>query len=70
MEVTDRDYIDIYKVKNLDEILAFMAKPIPFCKYCYLSHEPILYNWAPSKKDISEWVEQPKCCQSMEKESL
>lgn len=54
IEATDADVIDIYKVKSIDEILEFICKPIPFCKYCNVEHIPI--EWGTSKKDISEWT--------------
>ncbi|MDR0823046.1 MAG: hypothetical protein LBN20_04630, partial [Endomicrobium sp.] len=54
-EFTKRDYIDIYKAKDIDEILSFLAKPIPFCKYCNLrAHKTLPYQI--SKKEISEWI--------------
>lgn len=28
------NYIDIFKVKNANEIYKFLAKPIPFCRFC------------------------------------
>ena len=32
--ISVNDYIDIHKARNYQEILQFLAKPIPFCKYC------------------------------------
>ncbi|MDR2393413.1 MAG: radical SAM protein [Treponema sp.] len=34
LRVNEFDYIDIYKAKNFAEVLEFLGKPIPFCKYC------------------------------------
>jgi MoaA/NifB/PqqE/SkfB family radical SAM enzyme len=56
MEVSDKDYIDIYKAKNKDEILNFLAKPIPFCRYCNIKEMVCGLEWRISKKDISEWM--------------
>ncbi|RAX54202.1 hypothetical protein CCY99_04100 [Helicobacter sp. 16-1353] len=53
--VDKRDYIDIYEAKNMDEILRFLAKPIPFCRYCDLNRLTWDNKWERSKKDISEW---------------
>jgi MoaA/NifB/PqqE/SkfB family radical SAM enzyme len=53
--VCDYDYIDIYKVKNIDEIFSFLCKPIPFCKYCNTGKYKRI-EWGISKKDISEWI--------------
>jgi hypothetical protein len=34
IQVSDKDFIDIYKVNSIDEIFDFLRKPIPFCRYC------------------------------------
>jgi hypothetical protein len=56
-ETTKNDYIDIYKAKSLDEILTFLAKPLPFCGYCDFSKITFGGKWAVSKKKLSEWME-------------
>ncbi|MDY6358684.1 MAG: radical SAM protein [Cyanobacteriota bacterium] len=54
-EVTPYDYIDIYKIRNHQAILDTMVKPVPFCRYCKTrSFEKCV--WAPTKRDVSEWV--------------
>ncbi|MDR2803825.1 MAG: radical SAM protein [Treponema sp.] len=55
-EVTENDYIDIYKAKNMDEILDKLRRPIPFCRYCK-TDIPQYVKWRTTKKEISEWVE-------------
>jgi MoaA/NifB/PqqE/SkfB family radical SAM enzyme len=55
LSVTNDDYIDIYKVKNLDEILDFLCKTPPFCKYCTIKEQKKL-EWGISKREISEWT--------------
>jgi len=56
LSLSKDDFIDIYKVKTVDEILEFLTKPKPFCKYCNI--EAIRYGikWTVSGKDISEWT--------------
>jgi ribosomal protein L37AE/L43A len=51
---TEEDYVDIFKVNSLDEILEKIANPIPYCRYCTLkfSHP----KWEPSSVEIGEWV--------------
>lgn len=50
----DEDFIDIYKVKDENEIYEFLTQPIPFCRYCDFSkHEKI--KWEKSKKSRFEW---------------
>jgi MoaA/NifB/PqqE/SkfB family radical SAM enzyme len=51
-----RDYLDIYKVKDINEILSFLAVPKPFCKYCKTDDIVNGIPWQPSKKDKSEWT--------------
>ena len=51
---TDEDYIDIYKTDSAEEILKFLAKPVPFCRFCDVSHRHDI-AWGRSKKEISEW---------------
>ena len=54
IEICDTDTIDIYKAKSMDEILNFISKPAPFCRYCTGKSTPV--KWGVSKKDISEWT--------------
>jgi organic radical activating enzyme len=54
--VSDKDYIDIYEAKNINEILEFLSKPIPFCRYCAVSKWTSNNKWELSKCDISEWT--------------
>ncbi len=55
LELTERDCIDIHKAKNMDEILNFISKPIPFCKYCKTKERTFGHEWKISKKAIEEW---------------
>jgi hypothetical protein len=56
LQVTPNDYIDIYQVKNENEILDFICKPMPFCRYC--NPKKIIWDmgYHISKRDISEWI--------------
>jgi hypothetical protein len=56
LPVTEYDYIDIHKAKNIGEILEFLCKPVPFCRFCNIENITRDLNWDISKKDISEWV--------------
>ena len=51
-----KDGIDIYKAKSIKEILTFLSRPIPFCKYCKVSERSFGHAWSISKKEISEWL--------------
>jgi MoaA/NifB/PqqE/SkfB family radical SAM enzyme len=56
IQVTKEDYIDIYKAKNADEILDFLRKPSPFCRYCNMKGKIANIEWGISKKHITEWI--------------
>jgi hypothetical protein len=54
--ITENDYIDIYKVNNITEILDYLCRPMPFCRYCHAKKAVFGQEYAISKKDISEWI--------------
>lgn len=56
LPVSEKDYIDIYKAKSINEILKFIAKPMPFCRFC--NQKGIIWDigYGVSKKEISEWT--------------
>jgi hypothetical protein len=56
LEITEKDYIDIHKAQSIDEILEFLAKPIPFCRYCNIDARTYNHKWEISKRDIKEWT--------------
>ena len=56
LEVTPLDFIDIYKTENIMEILNFLAKPVPFCRYCDIQHMTWHNTWKVSEKSIKEWT--------------
>jgi len=55
MEVGEKDYIDIYKAKSIEEILGGLCKPVPFCKYCNMK-KTVYTDWAVSENKIEEWI--------------
>ena len=55
--VSVNDYIDIYEARNYQEILQFLAKPIPFCKYCDIKNRKYGITWKTSTKGIEEYIE-------------
>ena len=55
-KVSERDYKDIYKVKDIDELLDFVCKPPPFCRYCDLDKMDFGIPWRQTKREISEWM--------------
>lgn len=56
MYLESGDYLNIHKAKDIDEILAFLSKPKPFCKYCKTNAVIHGIPWQYSKKEMSEWM--------------
>lgn len=56
LPVTSRNYIDIYEAKSLQEILDFLARPIPFCRFCKINADTQIYPWQKTRKEKSEWI--------------
>ena len=54
--VSTDDYIDIYEAKSKDEIMSFVSKPMPFCRYCNIKGTSWDVGFGISKKDITEWI--------------
>jgi MoaA/NifB/PqqE/SkfB family radical SAM enzyme len=56
LQMTKNDYIDINKAKDMEEVLKFLSKPIPFCRYCKIMWKTGFIKWAVSKRNIKEWT--------------
>ncbi|MCL1947125.1 MAG: radical SAM protein [Chitinivibrionia bacterium] len=56
LQVSDNDSIDIYKAESIKEIRDFLAKPIPFCRYCAAEKTEFGIPWGVSKKTMEEWT--------------
>lgn len=56
LEVSHKDYIDIYQENDRFKIMQFLATPPSFCRYCDVSHRTILHEWTCSKLDVHEWT--------------
>lgn len=54
--VTDMDSIDIYKARSMQEIIDFLNKPIPLCRFCKSMGEEIVGTWRKTEKSIKEWT--------------
>ncbi|ENI6369156.1 4Fe-4S cluster-binding domain-containing protein, partial [Campylobacter jejuni] len=37
LQISNRDYLELKKITSYDEILNFISKPLPFCRYCAIS---------------------------------
>lgn len=56
LKITDKDYLDIYSVKDWKEIAEFSCNYIPFCSYCDLKNWGHHSPWKPSSKKIEEYI--------------
>jgi MoaA/NifB/PqqE/SkfB family radical SAM enzyme len=56
LPITERDFIDIYKVKSIKEIQKFLSRPVPFCAHCDIQNIITDIEWGITKKEISEWI--------------
>jgi hypothetical protein len=52
--VTEADYINIHDNIKGPDIIEFINRPIPMCRWC-LTNWPVI-KWEISKKEISEWT--------------
>jgi len=55
--IGEKDYVDIYKVHSKKEIIDFLEKPFPFCRYCNTSKMQFAQRWGITKKEITEWID-------------
>lgn len=56
LKVSPKDSIDIYQARSAREILNFLSKPIPFCRYCALDETVMDQTWRQSERAIEEWA--------------
>ena len=56
LQLSKFDELSIYDAESFQEIITFLARPIPFCKYCNIDGRKDLGKFELSKKEMSEWV--------------
>lgn len=56
IELSPDDSIDIYKASSAQEILQFLARPIPFCRYCKIDQIEWDLPYSQSSKSLDEWT--------------
>lgn len=55
LDMNEADSIDIYTAQSAEEILEFLRKPIPFCRYCDMRTKIKGITWKQSEKKLTEW---------------
>lgn len=53
-DVTEKDYVDIYREDARKAINKYLSKPIPFCRYCKMTRKTFV-KWQKSEHKIKEW---------------
>lgn len=56
LAVSENDFLDIYRVETIEEILAFICRPMPFCRYCNIKGTILDIPFGISKKEMKEWT--------------
>lgn len=56
LEVTNKDYINLYDDITADEIFDFLCNPTPGCRYCKVNEWTYDHPWRTSQKKIEEWT--------------
>jgi organic radical activating enzyme len=56
MEISENDYIDIYKANNISEILYKLSTPASFCRYCKVDKITWDNKWKKSKMELNEYL--------------
>lgn len=54
--LTELDGINIFKVKNGDEIMEKLSRPMSVCRFCNIKGRTEGHPWETSKKNIEEWT--------------
>jgi hypothetical protein len=54
--IRGRDYIDIFRAKNADEIYSFLSRRPPFCDFCAIRARRSIGEFKQSKKERCEWL--------------
>lgn len=55
-EISEDDFVDIYKCKNIDEVFEKLCNPKPFCRYCNIEKRRYGVKWEQTKRKKEEWV--------------
>ena len=61
LEVSRNDSIDIHEARSMSEILSFLAKPVPFCRYCDVRNRVRGIEWETvsdcSPPHMTDWAD-------------
>jgi len=57
LELKNEDYLDLFTDITAKDVLNFISKPVPFCRYCERSKLKLGQTWRLSKFTIDEYLE-------------
>lgn len=55
MSLCEDDFVDIYKINDVNSMLEKICTPKPFCRFCNIEKRRYGIKWTSSKGDIKEW---------------
>lgn len=55
---TEKDSVDVRDAEDPDALMEFLSSPVPWCAHCNASARTF-FAWGRSRRDMSEWVEDP-----------
>lgn len=56
MQLEEGDWLDIYTQIDSKDILEFLSRPKPFCRFCNVDKRTFGIPWERSKQEMSEWT--------------
>lgn len=56
LEMSPNDSIDLHQAGSANEILDFLRRPIPFCRYCDMHVRIKGLAWKQSEGNLEEWL--------------
>lgn len=58
IQVTEKDYINIYDVTDIKQIEEFLNHEVPFCAYCDLKNRTNGAPWSVTSYKLEEWFNE------------
>ncbi|MGN0005182.1 MAG: radical SAM protein [Candidatus Gastranaerophilaceae bacterium] len=59
VEISKGDYVELDKIKNMQDLTNWIEEPKPFCKYCK-DRIPMKWELGKTVRSITEWVTENK----------
>lgn len=56
LEATSADYLNLHDIESFEEILEFVCKPVPFCRYCDIKNTVRNITFGISRCEREEWT--------------